>query len=139
MDDHEQETVRHGPAVEMAKTEATGQQSEPARKSKRAAPLMRERRSWSWRSLLAGGIGLLLAFVLVLHFGRLLTLPRSGHNAHVTIAGGIAYVGTTDLGVYALRDGKVLWHSMTKGDTGGQPEVVNGIVYVSAVSDWQGS
>src|SRR5215469_11469825 len=77
MDDLVQETVRHGPAVEMAKTEATGQQSEPARKSKRAAPLMRERRSWSWRSLLAGGIGLLLAFVLVLHFGRLLTLPSS--------------------------------------------------------------
>jgi len=61
----------------------------------------------------------------------------SGHNVALTIVDGVAYVGSQDGIVSALRtsDGAVLWHFMTKGSADGQPIVVNGVVYVSTALD----
>ncbi len=61
----------------------------------------------------------------------------SGHYLSMTIAGGVAYVGTVDNAVYALRisNGALLWHSRIEGAVSDRPQVGNGIVYVTSYVD----
>jgi outer membrane protein assembly factor BamB len=58
----------------------------------------------------------------------------SGHNVSVTIVDGVAYLGTTDNAVYALRtsNGALLWRSKIDGSVDTRPLVANGIVYVTS-------
>lgn len=56
------------------------------------------------------------------------------HNVSMTVVDGMAYAGTSDNAVYALRssNGSVLWHTRIDGAVEESPVVVNGIVYVSS-------
>jgi outer membrane protein assembly factor BamB len=58
----------------------------------------------------------------------------SDHTVSVAIANGVAYLGTMDNAVYALRisDGSVLWRHKIEGSVGTQPLVDNGVVYVTS-------
>src|SRR5207245_1295684 len=64
-------------------------------------------------------------------------LAGAGHAVTMTIVGGVAYVGTMDRVVYALRtsDGTLLWRYRTEDAIIQTPVVVNGVVYVSAAWD----
>lgn len=58
----------------------------------------------------------------------------SDHYVNVTIAGGVAYLGTVDNAVYALRtsNGALLWRHKIDGSVDAQPLVANGVVYVTS-------
>ena len=58
----------------------------------------------------------------------------SDHNVSVMVAGGVAYLGTTDNAVYALRtsNGSLLWRYKIEGSVDAQPLVANGVVYVTS-------
>src|SRR5438105_2751201 len=58
----------------------------------------------------------------------------SQHDVSVTTADGVAYAGTYDNAVYALRisNGSVLWHTKIDGSVEELPAAANGIVYVSS-------
>lgn len=58
----------------------------------------------------------------------------TGHSIALTLANGVAYLGTVDNDVYALRmsDGRVLWKRQIEGSVITQPIVSNGRVYVNA-------
>lgn len=57
-----------------------------------------------------------------------------GHNVSMTIADGVAYLGTVDNAVYALRtsSGALLWRHKIDGSVDVQPLVANGIVYATS-------
>jgi len=57
----------------------------------------------------------------------------AGHNVSLTIAGGVAYLGTQDSAVYALNtsNGALLWRYKIDGSVDVQPLVANGVVYVT--------
>lgn len=61
-------------------------------------------------------------------------LVSSGHEAVMTMAGGVVYLGTTDNMAYALRssDGKLLWHQAIAGSVDVQPVISNGVVYINS-------
>src|SRR6266404_4154592 len=58
----------------------------------------------------------------------------SDHNVSLTIADGVAYAGTSDDAVYALRtsNGSLLWHTGIDGPVEELPVVVNGVIYVDS-------
>jgi outer membrane protein assembly factor BamB len=58
----------------------------------------------------------------------------TGHNVSMTIADGVAYLGTDDNVVYALRisTGALLWRHKIEGSVDVQPLVANGVVYVTS-------
>ena len=58
----------------------------------------------------------------------------SDHNVSLTIADGVAYAGTSDDAVYALRtsNGSLLWHTGIDGLVEELPVVVNGVIYVDS-------
>ncbi len=58
----------------------------------------------------------------------------TGHSVVMTIADGVAYLGTLDNAVYALRlsDGTLLWHQSIAGSVDLQPVIFNGVVYVNS-------
>jgi outer membrane protein assembly factor BamB len=64
----------------------------------------------------------------------------SGHSIALTLANGVAYLGTVDNAVYALRmsDGRVLWKRQIDGSVNTQPIVSNGRVYVSSYAGQNG-
>jgi len=111
----------------------------------------RPRQPFAMRSLIAGGIALLVLAVIfsaVLLRGRPTSQPSptatpassSAGSAQqvvsITITGGVAYTGA-DGSVYALRtdNGTMLWRSRIEGAVGYQPVVVDGVVYVAASTD----
>ena len=58
----------------------------------------------------------------------------AGHNVSMTIADGVAYLGTVDNAVYALStsSGVLLWRHKIDGSVDVQPLVANGIVYATS-------
>jgi outer membrane protein assembly factor BamB len=62
------------------------------------------------------------------------SLVGSDHNVSMTVVDGVAYAGTYDNAVYALRssNGSLLWHTRINGAVEESPVVLNGIVYVSS-------
>ena len=58
-----------------------------------------------------------------------------GHNVSMTITGGVAYLGTADNAVYALRtsNGALLWRHKIDGSVDVRPLVANGVVYATSV------
>src|SRR5579884_313128 len=56
------------------------------------------------------------------------------HNVSMVTVDGVAYAGTMDNAVYALRinNGSMLWHTGIDGFVEESPAVANGIVYVSS-------
>lgn len=58
----------------------------------------------------------------------------SDHNVSAVVVDGVAYTGTADNAVYALRtnDGSVLWQTKIDGAVEESPVVVNGVVYISS-------
>ncbi len=58
----------------------------------------------------------------------------TGHNVSMTITDGVAYLGTDDNVVYALRisNGTLLWRHKIEGSVDVQPLVANGVVYVTS-------
>ena len=122
----------------------------------------RPRRPSATRFLAAGGIVLLVLaviFSVALFASRPSSQPGSGtvtapHQpsptatpassstsssqlVSITIAGGVAYAGADGV-VSALRtiDGTLLWRSRIDGAVGDQPVVVNGVLYVTASTDF---
>ena len=62
--------------------------------------------------------------------------PGSSDNTvQVTVANGIAYAGTSNQDVYALRtnNGSLLWHAQVEGSVQELPLVVHDIVYISSL------
>jgi outer membrane protein assembly factor BamB len=61
----------------------------------------------------------------------------TGHDVSLTVVDGVAYAGTFDKAVYALRisDGSLLWRYNTNGSVDEPPLVFNGMVYVSSHVD----
>ncbi len=57
-----------------------------------------------------------------------------GHNVSMTIVDSVAYLGTADNAVYALRisNGALLWHHKIDGSVDVQPLVTNGVVYATS-------
>jgi outer membrane protein assembly factor BamB len=111
------------------------------------------RKIWhNWRLITAGGILVLLltAIIPIRNQWNQLNRPTSaqaaltptptpiispwwsGHDVSLTIVNGIAYVGSVDGVVSALRinDGTLLWSHTTNGSST-EPLVLNGIVYTS--------
>ncbi len=64
----------------------------------------------------------------------------TGHNVALTIADGVAYLGTLDNAVYALRisNGTLLWHQSIAGSVDLQPIISNGVVYVNSYEGQNG-
>jgi outer membrane protein assembly factor BamB len=64
----------------------------------------------------------------------------SDHNVSMTVVDGVAYAGTYDNAVYALRssNGSLLWHTRVNGAVEESPVVLNGIVYVSSFVEQTG-
>lgn len=58
----------------------------------------------------------------------------TGHGLSVSLVDGVAYVGTVNNTVYALRmsDGTKLWQQHVDGSISQQPLLINGVVYISS-------
>ncbi len=65
------------------------------------------------------------------------TLATTGYDTFVTVADGVAYVGTAQNTFYALRaaNGARLWSVTLDGTAGGQPIVTGGVVYAAVYSN----
>jgi outer membrane protein assembly factor BamB len=66
--------------------------------------------------------------------------PNLGHALLMTIADDVAYVGTADERIYALRisNGSLLWRFEVEGEVSRQPLVANGVVYISSLAGQNG-
>jgi outer membrane protein assembly factor BamB len=64
----------------------------------------------------------------------------SSHDVSINVVNGVAYVGTLDNAVYALRmsDGRAIWQSQIDGSVGQMPLVLNGVVYVTSFTGQNG-